>query len=60
MLHCNRTLAKGKGIDEEYCGRREVERQYGINIFLGTFELPFQSLHHIILLITSLNCRYWS
>jgi hypothetical protein len=44
MLHCNKTLAKGKGIDEEYCGRREVERQYGINIFLGTFELPFQSL----------------
>jgi len=60
MLHCNKTLAKGKGIDEKYCGRREVERQYGINIFLGTFELPFQSLHHIILLITSLNCRYWS
>jgi hypothetical protein len=34
MLDCNRTLAKGKGIDEEFCGRREVERQYGINIFL--------------------------
>jgi hypothetical protein len=35
MLDCNRTLAKGNGIDEEYCGRREVERQYGINISLN-------------------------
>jgi hypothetical protein len=42
MLDCNRTLAKGEGIDEEYCGRREVERQYGINIFLEHLSFLFK------------------